>query len=211
MGAEPAHHPHVGLDAVPLQPGAVEDPVVGDDVLVVADLQAVCVAVEGVGVLHDELARAQHSGARARLVSLLDLEVVEDLREVAVGPHGLRDVGGDDLLVGHREHEVRALAVVELEELVDAVAPALLPELRGQQHRHEHLAAADGVDLLADDLDGALVGAPAGRQPGPESRADLADQPGSDHELVRERLRVGGRLLLGRQEVAREPRHRLAA
>ena len=50
------------------------------------------VAVEGVGVLHDELARAQHAGARARLVALLDLEVVEDQRQVAVGADDLRDV-----------------------------------------------------------------------------------------------------------------------
>ena len=35
-----AHHPDVGLDPVPLQPAAVEDPVVGLAVLLVADVQA---------------------------------------------------------------------------------------------------------------------------------------------------------------------------
>ncbi len=120
--AGPAHHPDVGLDAVPLQPGAVEDPVVGLDVLVVADVQALRVAVERVGVLHDELARAQHSGARARLVALLGLEVVEDQRQVAVGAHDLGDVQRDDLLVRQRQHHVGAAAVLELEQLVDVVA-----------------------------------------------------------------------------------------
>ena len=51
-------------------------------------------------------------GARARLVALLDLEVVEDQRQVAVGAHDLRDVEGDDLLVRHRQHEVGARAIV---------------------------------------------------------------------------------------------------
>ncbi len=45
-------------------------------------------------------------GARARLVALLDLEVVDDQRQVAVGAHELGDVEGDRLLVGHREHEL---------------------------------------------------------------------------------------------------------
>src|SRR3712207_8546974 len=63
----PAHHPHVGLDSVPLQARAVEDAVVGRDVELVGALQPLGIPVEGVGVLHDELPRAQHSGPRARL------------------------------------------------------------------------------------------------------------------------------------------------
>ena len=61
-----AHHPDVALDAVEAQPGALHHAVVGADVQRVALLHAGLVAVEGVGVLHDELARAQHAGARAR-------------------------------------------------------------------------------------------------------------------------------------------------
>ena len=47
-------------------------------------------------------------GARARLVALLGLEVVEDQRQVAVGAHDLGDVEGDDLLVRQREHQLGA-------------------------------------------------------------------------------------------------------
>ena len=54
------------------------------DVLLVGDVEPLAVAVERVRVLHDELARPQHAGARPRLVALLDLEVVEDQRQVAV-------------------------------------------------------------------------------------------------------------------------------
>ena len=119
VGAEAAHHPDVGLHAVPLQPAALHHAVVGLAVALVVRVEALAVAVEGVGVLHDELARAQQAGARARLVALLDLEVVEAERQLAVGAHHLRDVLGDGLLVGHRQHELRALAVLELEQLGD--------------------------------------------------------------------------------------------
>src|SRR3712207_8326182 len=54
----------VGLHAVPLEAHAVEHPVVGDDVLAVADVEPLCVAVEGVGVLHHELPRAEDARAR---------------------------------------------------------------------------------------------------------------------------------------------------
>ena len=146
-----AHHPDVGLDAVPLQPAALEDPVVGLEEANVARPQAILVAVEAVGVLHDELARAQHAGPRARLVTLLDLEVVEQQRQVAIGAHDLRDVRRDAFLVRHREDHVGALAVLELEQLVDLVAPRPAPRLGGLQDRHQHLLGADRVDLLAHD------------------------------------------------------------
>jgi hypothetical protein len=134
----------------------------------------------------------------ARLVALLDLEVVEDLRQVAVGAHERGDVEGDDLLVGHGQDHVGAAAVLEPELLVEAVAPRLLPQLGGVQHGHQQLLAADRVHLLADDLLRLAMGAPARRQPGPQTRAELPDQPGPDHQLVGEGLRVGGGLLLGR-------------
>ena len=116
-------------------------------------------------------------GARARLVALLGLEVVEDLRQVAVGAHLARDVEGDALLVGHREHQVGAAAVLELEQLVDVVAAGALPQLRRLQHRHQHLLRADRVHLLADDLLDLAVRPPAGRQEGPQPGADLARSP----------------------------------
>ena len=106
MRAQPAHHADVGLDPVEAQAGALHDPIVGAHVQLVALFQARLVAVEGVGVLHDELARAKHAGARPRLVALLYLEVVEDQRQVAIGAHQLRHVERHGLLVRHREHEL---------------------------------------------------------------------------------------------------------
>ena len=122
VGAGAAHHPDVGLDPVPAQPAAVEDPRVGAGLQLVGARQPLLVAVEGVGVLHRELARAQDAGARSRLVALLGLDVEEHQRQVAVGAHLARDVRRDALLVRHRQDHRRPLAVLELEQLVDRVA-----------------------------------------------------------------------------------------
>jgi hypothetical protein len=61
-------------------------------------------------------------GARARLVALLDLEVVERHGQLAVGPHELRDVERHGLLVRHRQHHVGAAAVVQAHELGPTVS-----------------------------------------------------------------------------------------
>ncbi len=128
--------------------------------VLIGDLESRRIAVEAVGVLHDELAGAQDAGARAGLVALLDLEVVEQQWQVAVGLDGRGYVGGDDLLVGHGQHQVGAAAVLQLEQLLDPVAPGAAPQLGGLEDRHQHLVAADRVHLLAHDLDDSLVHAP---------------------------------------------------
>ena len=207
VGPRAAHHADVGLDAVPAQAAAVEDPVVGLDVELVAAVEPLGVAVEAVGVLHRELARAQHAGARPRLVALLGLHVVQDHRQLPVGADLAGDVEGEVLLVGHRQRQLGLLAVLELEQLVDLVAAGPPPELRRLEHRHQHLLAADRVDLLADDLLDPLHHPVAGRQERPQPGAELADQAGPDHQPVGERLGVGGVLAKGGQEVAGEPAH----
>ena len=98
-----------------------------------APVEPLLVAVERVRVLHDELAHAEEPAPRPRLVALLRLEVVEDLRQLAVRAE-LARVEGDRLLVRHREDELAAEPVRQLVELRDGVAPALLPEL-GRRER----------------------------------------------------------------------------
>ena len=148
--------------------------------------------------------RVRRTPARgAGLVALLDLEVVEDQRQVAVGADRRRDVEGDDLLVGHRQHQVRAAAVLELEQLLDLVAPG---------PRHGSAGCSTGISISWPPI--ASISSrtiwttrwctrqPAGshvHSPAP----DLPDQAGAHHQLVRDRLGVGGRLALGRQEVRR--------
>ena len=156
VSARAAHHPDVRFHLVEVESAALHDPRVGASVPLVLLVEPRLVAVERVRVLHHELARAEHSGARARLVALLHLELVQEERQVAVGADVVRHVEGEPLLVRHREHVRRALAVVELHQLLDLVAPGRLPEPRGLKHRNQELLAADRVHLLADDPDHVL-------------------------------------------------------
>ncbi len=197
-----AHHPRLGFDLIELQATALEDAVVGLRVQIEAPVEPLFVAIEAVGVLHDELTRADQAGAWARLVPILRLEVVEHLRQVAIRPD-LTPMERDRLLVRQRQYERAPVAVGQLEEFGNAVASGGLPELGRRQHRHEELLGADRVHLFADDLDDVLVHPPAEWEKGPDPRADLADEPAAHEQLVADRVGVRGVLPQGRDEQLR--------
>ena len=185
-----AHHPGLGLDLVELETQALEHAVVGLPMELEASCELVFVAIECVRVFHDELTHAQKPATGTWFVAFLDREVVEDLRELPVALD-LAGVERHRLLMGHREDEPASGAVLEPEDL-GGVAAGRLPELRRSQDRHEHLLAADRVHLLADDLLDLPVHSPPEREERPDSRADLADVPPADEQLVRDGLRVSG-------------------
>ena len=83
LGLRAAHRAGLGLDDDVLEPEPVEDPDVGVAVPLVARVEAGVVDVEGVGVLHHELAAAQQPGAGPRLVAVLVLDLVD---RTAAGP-----------------------------------------------------------------------------------------------------------------------------
>ena len=172
---------------------------VGSLVRAEADLEAVLVAIERIRVLHDELADAEQTPARTRLVAVLRLEVVPGLRQLPVALK-LARVEGEGLLVGQRQHELAARAILHVEDLGDRVAAGRLPELDRREHRREPLLRADRRHLLTDDLLDLPVNAPAERRERPETRPELADVAGADEQLVADRLRVGGSVAQGRQE-----------
>ena len=161
---------------------------------------------EAVGQTVKKLADSEQPCARPRLVPILRLEVVEHLREIAVRAD-LTRVERDRLLVRHREHEALVVPVGELEDLRVLVTAGRLPELGRRQHRHQHLLGADGVHLLADDLDDLLVDAPAERQERPHAGAHLADVGAADEQLVTDRFRIGRILPERREEELGRARH----
>ena len=186
-----AHDPALRLDVDRLDPAAGEDPLVRLAVRLEAALDAVLVAVERVAVLHHELAEAQEAGARARLVPVLGLEVVPELRQLLVRLD-LARVEGDGLLVRHRQHVRASVAVGDVKDLRDADAAGRLPQLGRGEHRHLHLLRADRVHLLADDLLDLAVDAPAERHERPQPGADLAHVAAAHEQLVRNGFRVRG-------------------
>ncbi len=66
--------------------------------------------------------------------------------------------------------------------------------------RCQHLLVADGVHLLADDLDDLLMDAPAERQERPQSRTDLPDEASTREQLVTRGLRIRRRLTQRRKK-----------
>src|SRR5512133_2147348 len=97
--AAAAHDPGLGRHLEGLEAAALEDALVGLGMLAKALVEPGLVAVEGVGVLHDELAKADQTLSRPWLVALLDREVVEDLRQLPVALQ-LASVERDSFLVG---------------------------------------------------------------------------------------------------------------
>ena len=151
--------------------------------------------------------RVRSTPARgARLVPLLGLQVVEDQRQVAVRAHLARDVEGDRLLVRHRQHQGPLGAVLELEQLGISLRP-VRSQLSRLEHRHQHLAGRRSRPSPHAGSARRAGARATRRQEGPHPGAQLAHQAGAHHQHVRERLRVGGRVLQRRQEIAGKAGH----
>ena len=153
LRARPAHRPGHGRHDHVLESEAGEDPLVGVALGLVGGLQARVVDVETVGVLHDELAPAYQAGARARLVAVLRLDLVQSRGQILVrGVHVLHQQG-EHLLVGGGQQVVPALAVGQFEQGGPVVLPPVrrLVGLSGDQPREVDLLGAHAVHLLADD------------------------------------------------------------
>ncbi len=185
LRAGAAHGSGVGLDGDELEAAALEDANVGFVVLVVADVEACLVDVEGVGVLHDELPDAKEAGLGARLVAELGLNLVPDLGELLVAAKLLAGDVGDDLFVGHGEAEFGAFAVFEAEHVLAHAGPAAagLPELLRIEGGEQELLT-DAVHLFAHDGDDLVDGAVAEEEVAVDSGAELADVTGAEEELV---------------------------
>ena len=199
VGDLAAHHAAVGRDGDDVAHARAEEDAV---VRVIADLvvalQILLGGVEGVRVLHGELAHADQAAAAARLVAELGLDLVdhEGILGVAVG-HVAHEVHGG-LLVGHAQHHVRAGAVGEAQQLAadGVVAAGLAPDRRGHGHREEQLLAVDAVHLLADDLLDLRGDALGDREQGVDAVSDGLDVAAAHHQRLAGDDAVGGGLLV---------------
>ncbi len=207
LGLGAAHGSGGRLDDDVLEAELVEDPDIGVAVLLVALVETGVVDVEGVGVLHHELAAAQEAGPGSRLVAVLGLDLVDRERQVLVGVVEVLDHEGEHLLVGGTEQVVVALAVLEPEDAVAVVGPAVggLVGLAGQQGRERQLLGAHGVHLVADDRLDVAQNPEAQRQPGVDAGGGPADVARPDEQPVARHLGIGGVVAQGPHEEARHP------
>ena len=168
--------------------------------------QTLLVAIEGVGVLHQELPNAEQPEPGAELVAVLPFHLVEVDGQITVGGQIPRDQGGHDFLLGRPEHQLPVMAVGELEQCVavQVVATRRLPRSRRKHDRHADLARARCVHLFADDgLDRAHRAQPE-RQRDVDACHHLTHEAGSQQQSVRGDLGVGGIVTQGRDEELRQ-------
>ena len=162
--------------------------------------------IEGIGILHQELARAHGPEPRADLVPELPRDLVEVLRQVLIGAHAAPEDLGDDLFRRRPEQHLAVVPVGDAEHLlaVGLVAAGFAPELGRLDRRHQNLDGARPVLLLADHRADLVEDAQAQGQPRIDAGSLLAHETGTQHQAVGNDLGLLGRLAQGWQEVAGE-------
>ena len=176
------------------QPHAREGAQIGDEHPVVGDARGGRVEIEGIGVLHQEFARAHDAEAGPHLVPELPLDVIEIARQILVGFHAGAENLGDHLLVGRAVEHLAVVAVADAQHLlaVGVVAAALAPQVGRLDGRHQHLDRARAILLLPDDPADLVENADAQRQPRIDAGRLLADHAGAQHQAVRDDLGLFG-------------------
>ncbi len=164
---------------------------------VVGLAHAVLVDVEGVGILHDELAGSHDPEARPDFVPEFRLDlVIVDGQLLVAAQLAAGDVG-DDFLVRRAETELALVPVVHAQQQRAVLVPAtgLLPQFGRLHCRHQQFERAGTVHLLADHFFHLAQDSEAQRHPGEQARGEPANQPGSKHQLVADDLRLSGDFL----------------
>ena len=187
---EPAAREDVGVRAVHRVVDLVEPPCSFDG------------GVEGIGILHDELAAAEQSRARTGFIAVLGLDLVEAEGELLVRSDRALDEFCDGLFVRGAERGDRALSVRHLEEQVAVVdiAFGVFVKLDGEHRGEQQLACAGGIHFLADDLTDLAESAPGQGQVVVDAGAELADESRAGKQDVRGAFGIGRSLAGGRNE-----------
>ncbi len=115
--------------------------------------QALVGDVEGVRVLHHELAATQHPGSRPGFVPVLGLDLEEHQREVFVRAVLAFDQQREKLFVGGGQEVAGSAPVLQAEQVVPVVLPAtaLLEDLSRDKGREEDLLRSHCEHFFADD------------------------------------------------------------
>ena len=193
LGRRSAHRARGGGADHVLDAQAVEDALVGLPVHLVRACETGVVEVEGVRVLHGELAAPEDPGTGPLLVPVLGLDLVQGDGQVLVRGVLALHRECEQLLVGGAEEHVVALAVLETEQRRSVLGPPArrLVGLAGQERGQADLLGAGGVHLLSHHLLDPPEGAQAERQPRVHAGRDAPDVAGTDQQFVAQDLGIG--------------------
>ena len=110
--------------------------------------------IEAVAVLHDKFLRTHQTKTRARLVAELRLDLIDVKRQLTIGRNDVRHKVGNFLLGRWPHSHIALCTILETEHIRAHRVPTAsrAPKLGGLQCRHENLARASRVHLLAHDL-----------------------------------------------------------
>ena len=201
-----ADGPRFGRHRNSFEPHARKRAKVSNEHLVVRNSGGSFVDIEGIGVLHQKLATAHHAEAGALLVAEFPLDVIQDLRQLAIGTNVGAENLGDHLLVSGAVKHVPLVPILDAQHFraIGVVAPALAPKIGKLQGGHQQLDRARTVLLLANDLLDFFEHPKTERQPSVNAGGLLANEACAQHEAVGDHLRLLGRLTQDRQEVMRQ-------
>lgn len=161
------------------------------------------IAVEGIGILHRELAPAHHAEARTALVAELRLNVIEVHGKLAPALDFLTGNVGDDLFRSRLDHEVAVVTILEAKKLGAVLFPAagFLPKFGRLHQRHQQLDRTRAVHFLADDLLNLADRAQADRHIGVNAGGKLLIIAGTDHVLLADHISIGRRFFQRGKEI----------
>jgi hypothetical protein len=194
MRAGAADRAGVGRDGAEFQAQAGEDAAVGVVHVAVFALQVGERGVEGVAVLHQELAAAHDAEAGADFVAELGLDLVEVNRQLAVALDVAAHDVGDDFLVRRADDEFALVAVLEAQQFRAVLLPAagFLPQFERLHGRHQQFQRAGIVHFLAHDVFDLAQHAQAERHPGVDAGGGALDVAGAQHQLLADDFGVAG-------------------
>ena len=200
-----------GLDGPIVEAAPREDPAVGLVHLFVGIVELIEVGAETVGILHLEFAGPHYAETRAFLIPKFRLDLEDGDRQLLVAFDLPRHQVRDDLLMCRAKNDLDLPVAADEREVDQGVAivvdPAgLFPQLGRAQCWHEQFNCTGSFHFLADDRFDFSHRSPTQWQVGVGTGHHLADQAGTEHQLVAGDLGIG-RDFLHRRNKRLAPAH----
>ena len=124
VGAGTADGAVVRFNRAEFQAQAREHVAIGLVHAVVGDLQRREVGVEGISILHDELAATHQAEAWADFITELGLDLIQVQWQLLIAAQLVAHQVGDDLFMGRAGAEIAAMTVLEAQQLRAVLFPA---------------------------------------------------------------------------------------